>query len=423
MPQFLDRLSTTVIIAATPVKILHVLDHSAPLHSGYTFRTLSILRQQRALGWDTVQLTSPKHTVAKADEEEAEGFHFFRTRVPVNGHRSLPIIGQLSIISDTQRRLEQVLERTQPTLVHAHSPCLNGIAALRAARARNLPVVYEIRAFWEDAAVDHGTTTEGSLRYNLTRSLETWLLKRVDAVTTICEGLRADIVARGIPQSRVTVIPNAVDPDAFPLIEARDADLAAKLGLKGCFVLGFIGSFYGYEGLDTLIAALPELVKVDPNIRVLLVGGGVAEPMLKERLEALRLEKHVIFTGRVPHDQVTRYYSVVDLLVYPRKSMRLTETVTPLKPLEAMAQGRLLAASDVGGHRELIEDGETGFLFPPDQPHELAKTVARVLASRERWPQIRATARRFVETERNWQASVGRYRGVYGPLFEKRAHG
>jgi glycosyltransferase involved in cell wall biosynthesis len=146
---------------------------------------------------------------------------------------------------------------------------------------------------------------------------------------------------------------------------------------------------------------------------VLLVGGGLEEERLKAQAQRLGLIDRVVFAGRVPHADVARYYSVIDLLVYPRKPIRLTETVTPLKPLEAMSQGRLLIASDVGGHRELIEDGVTGRLFRPDDPAVLAAAVRDMLADRARWDEIKAAGRHYVERERNWQASVGRYRPVY----------
>jgi len=399
------------------MRILHVLDHSVPLHSGYAFRTLAILREQRRLGWKTFHLTSSKHYGADADEEDVDGFHFFRTRVRPGGWRAAPIVSQWAVIADTRRRLETVVSQTRPDLLHAHSPCLNGIAALQVARKRGLPVVYEMRAAWEDAAVDHGTTTEGSLRYRLSRDLETWTLRRADAVTTICDGLRADIIARGVPRERVTVIPNAVDPDAFPLIGARDSMLAGELGLENAFTLGFIGSFYAYEGLDVLVTALPSLLEFEPRARLLLVGGGPEEDRLREQVARSGLADRVVFAGRVAHGDVTRYYGLIDLLVYPRKSMRLTETVTPLKPLEAMAQGRLLMASDVGGHRELVRDGATGYLFPPDRTLELSQCVRRVLDDRARWPAVRVGGRAFVEQERNWRVSVARYADVYANLL------
>jgi PEP-CTERM/exosortase A-associated glycosyltransferase len=247
--------------------------------------------------------------------------------------------------------------------------------------------------------------------------LETGVLRRADAVTTICEGLRQDILVRGIPAARVTVIPNAVDIERFPPITEFDEELRRRLGLEGAFVLGFLGSFYGYEGLELAVEAMPLIRRDMPNAKLLLVGGGREEARLREQVARLGLEPHVLLVGRVPHDEVERYYGLVDLLVYPRRSIRLTETVTPLKPLEAMAQGRLLIASDVGGHRELIRDGETGFLFPPDSAEALAGAVRRAVAARGRWDEMRRAGRRFVETERSWSASVERYRSVYGALL------
>ncbi len=152
--------------------------------------------------------------------------------------------------------------------------------------------------------------------------------------------------------------------------------------------MGFIGSFYAYEGLDLLLAALPQVTARIPDARVLLVGGGPQENELKALAAKLGIEDRVVFAGRVPHGEVQRYYGIVDVFAYPRKSMRLTELVTPLKPLEAMAQGRLLVASDVGGHRELIRDGETGVLFRAGDAASLADAIVRLLGQRDRWPQL-----------------------------------
>jgi glycosyltransferase involved in cell wall biosynthesis len=148
-------------------------------------------------------------------------------------------------------------------------------------------------------------------------------------------------------------------------------------------------------------------------LKLLLLGGGPQEQALREQVRGLRLEQQVVFAGRVPHPQVQRHYDLMDVLVYPRRSMRLTELVTPLKPLEAMAQGRLVAASDVGGHRELIRPGETGYLFPAGDPGQLAFALADVLAQRDAWARVRAAARRFVEQERTWPLSVRNYVRVY----------
>ncbi|MEF8698932.1 MAG: TIGR04063 family PEP-CTERM/XrtA system glycosyltransferase [Candidatus Accumulibacter sp. UW26] len=388
------------------MRILHVLDHSLPLHSGYTFRTLAILREQRALGWQTVHLTTPKQGVGRDREEEVEGWLFHRTP----NTEGVGLVAQMRL---TAARLHEVVRATQPDLIHAHSPVLNALPSLWVGRRRRLPVVYEMRASWEDAAVDHGTTREGSLRYRVSRGLESLALRGADQVTTICEGLRDDIARRGIPTERITVIPNAVDVSLFRPDHAPDAGLRRSLGLDGAIVVGFAGSFYGYEGLDLLIEAVRQLLPRQPQLRLLLVGGGPQEAELKAQVAAAGLHQQVIFTGRVPHAEVQRYYELIDVLAYPRLPIRLTELVTPLKPLEAMAQGRMLVASDVGGHRELIRHGETGFLFRAGDAGALAQAIDDLLARRSLWPQIRAQARRFVEVERTWTSSVARYREVY----------
>jgi glycogen synthase len=395
------------------MRVLHLLDHSLPLHSGYTFRTLAILREQRRLGWETLHLTTPKQGAGTQREEQAEGLTFYRTP-------SAPNIGLLAQMRATQARLRELVDEQAPDLIHAHSPVLNALPALWLRLSRKLPVVYEMRASWEDAAVDHGTTTEGSPRYRLSRALESFALRQADQITTICEGLRGDIAARGIAADKITVIPNAVDAASFRFGVPADAALRQRLGLEGCTVLGFAGSFYGYEGLHLLVEALGRLRERHPTLRLLLVGGGPQDAALREQVQAAGLAEHVIFTGRVPHSEVQRYYELIDLLAYPRLPIRLTELVTPLKPLEAMAQGRVFVASDVGGHRELVRHGETGYLCPAGDAQALATAIETALAQREQWPALAQRARRFVEQERTWSHSVSRYAEVYRRALQVR---
>ena len=394
------------------MRILHVLDHSLPLHSGYTFRTRALLLGQRRLGWDTVHLTTPRHVKDGPDPETIDGLAFHRTR----SAGGLPILGE---VRATARALDRLVEETRPDIIHAHSPVLTALAAGGVARRHGVPLVYEIRAFWEDAAVGNGTGTEGSLRYQATRAIETWACRRADAVGAICEGLLGDLRRRGIDPAKLFAVPNAVDLEQFGDPLPRDAALASQLDLDGADVVGFIGSFYDYEGLDDLIAAMPALVAARPNARLLLVGGGPMATALKRQAETSPAADRIRFVGRVPHAEVDRYYSLVDVLAYPRKHMRLTDLVTPLKPLEAMAQEKLVAASDVGGHRELIEDGVTGTLFRADDPAALAAALAALFADRASWPERRARAKSYVARERSWDRSVA----AYVPVYERLAAG
>ena len=398
------------------IRTLHVLDHSIPLHSGYTFRTVALLREQRALGWETFHLTSPKQGETSAPVEDVDGLRFYRTPVATGALAGLPMGKELALMKQLEARLEGVAREVRPDIIHAHSPVLNVLPAIKVARKLGIPVVYEIRAFWEDAAVDHGTTTEGSLRYRATRRLETRAIRQVDHVFTICEGLRADILARGIPGSKVTVIPNAVNITSFNLASPPDPDLLQQWGLTGKTVIGFVGSFYAYEGLDLLLEALPAITEKRPDIRVLLVGGGPQEANLRQQAVKLGLEDVVVFAGRVPHQEVSRYYDLINILAYPRHPIRLTELVTPLKPLEAMAQGQLFVASDVGGHKELVEHNKTGILFKAGDRQALAEAIVELLSNRQHWPELKSNGRQFVENVRNWRNSVANYRLPYSTL-------
>lgn len=365
-------------------------------------------------------MTTPRQGPCRELLEVFDGWEFHRTPAP---SRVLPMPSgrYLAEMYQTKVRIVDLCTKYKPDILHPHSPVLNALPAIWAGRQLKLPVVYELRASWEDAAVDHGTTTEGSMRYRVSRWLESYALHRADRVTTICEGLRGEIISRGIPADRVTVIPNAVDPQSFSLISTPDMELKASLGIGTEMVVGFAGSFYAYEGLDLLLDAAAMLVERGHNIKILLVGGGPQEQALQAKAQALRLADRVIFVGRVPHADVQRYYSLIDVLAYPRHRIRLTELVTPLKPLEAMAQGLMLVASDVGGHRELVRDGETGFLFPAEDARALATTLEDVLKRRHDWPRVRTNARLFVEQERNWARSVARYADVYAGVTGQRS--
>jgi glycogen synthase len=371
------------------------------------------MKAQIARGWTVAGVTSVRHSAAGPKVETVDGLTFYRTDPIVPAFSPL---GEWRETAALAKAVDRVAAAFKPDLIHAHSPVLTALGVERSKARRSIPLLYEIRAFWEDAAVGNGTGSEGSLKYRATKAIETWAVRRADGVAVICEGLRADLVGRGISADKIMVSPNGVDLDLFGDPTPPDQGLIHALGLEGADVLGFIGSFYDYEGLDDLIAAMPALVAVRPKAQLVLVGGGPMEEALKAQAAASSASDRIHFMGRVPHQDVERYYSVTEILVYPRKKMRLTDLVTPLKPLEAMAQLRLVAASDVGGHRELIEDGVTGTLFAPDNPDSLARSVAQLFGAREIWDERRKTARKFVEQDRNWSSNISRYEPVYQKL-------
>lgn len=416
------------------MKILHILDHSLPLHSGYTFRSQNLFRAQRKMGFDPVILTSPKHEQSWkgewAEKEIINDFTYYRTgKVSANGR--LPVLPEIRLVRKLGQRLSDVIEREKPDILHAHSPFLNAMAATRIARQKGIPLVYEIRAFWEDAAVDHGTTAEGSWRYNLIRYMETRICRRADHVAVLCNGLKQDLIRRGIPEAKLTPVFNGINPADFKTTPA-DPALMEQYGLAGKTVIGFIGSFYRYEGLDLLVKAFSKLAPKYPELVLLLVGGGEMESELKALATSLglnsdsesqtsdlspqtsgRIRGRVILPGRLPHDRVPGVYALVDILAYPRHPMRLTNLVTPLKPLEAMAMGKALVASDVGGHKELIRDGYSGRLFPAGSLDGLSNALEALITDHDRRTNLARQGQQWVVENHTWEKTTAVYEKIY----------
>jgi glycogen(starch) synthase len=396
-----------------PVRILHLLDHSAPRHSAYARRTMAILRQQRAMGWHTTQLTGPRQGLVLPDRNR-DGWHFFRTAPAAGALAQLPLFGAAGVIA---RRLRKVVQLTRPDLLHAHSPAENAVAALRVGRRLGLPVVFEVHAVFSQSEHALGP----ALRHALARAAEHWCALRADAVITSSEGLRARLERGGVRRERVTVVPNAVDLRDYPPVGRRDVRLARQLGLHDGPVLGFIGAFHRHEGLGLLVDALPALLRLRPQLQLLLAGPSAQQDWLKARVLHHGLQRSVVFHDTAPgaQDAHAALHALADVLVFPRLPQHAAELVPAQRLLEAMARGCLVAASNVGGHRELVDHGRTGMLFEAGKADALADAVNVLLGAPARWPAMRFDARWFVEYQRSWEVSVGRYAPLYRRLLAR----
>jgi len=386
-----------------------VLDHSLPEQSGYSYRSHAILRELQKQGLSFDVITSPKQGQVQELSSEIDGILYQRTALAEGGSTS-GVMGQVRTVASTRKSIAKLLRVKPVSAIHAHSPCLNGLAAL----GHGVPLIYEMRSSWEDAAVSVGTTTEGSYRYRVSKMLETFVVRRADAVVVICEGLRRELLNRGVPNEKITVVPNALPPEMFELPDPTAvASVRRRFALEDARVIGFFGSFFEWEGVDELVRVLPDVIQAVPDARLLLAGGGRQEAVLRELVAKLDLEEKGTFAGRVANDEVKAFYGAADVMAFPRVSDRLTNMVTPIKPLEAMAQGTIVVASDVGGHKELVRHGENGFLYRAGDREGLARAIAVALNSRDNLREFQARARNFVEAERQWSVVSRRYIPLY----------
>ena len=391
------------------MKPLHVLDHSLPSLDGYAIRSGHIVNFQAGMGFTPVVVTSSQQEDSNGAVDVIEGIKHYRS---VNyKESSIPFYRELKRIKRMAGKIDEVVSKENPDLIHAHSPCLWGAAAARVAKRRSLPFVYEIRGFWEDAAVDRGFTTETSLRYRFTRWLETKVAKSANVVTTIAEHMREDLIERGIAAEKIVMVPNGVDSERFSET-TYDQQLAEELNVNERNCVGYIGSLFVWEGVEDFVRSAPRIVAGNPNTLLIIVGGGECADAIRDLIDELGVGDHVKYIGRVPHDQVKRYYSIMDILVYPRKHTRHTETVTPLKPLEAMSMGKAIVSSDVGGLAELIADG-TGLTFQSGNPDDFAAKIIELLQAEDRRKEMGKRAREHMIQNRDWKKLITTYKQVY----------
>jgi glycosyltransferase involved in cell wall biosynthesis len=386
--------------------VLHLVTNALPAaQAGYTVRTHRIVSAQRQLGLEP-------HVVTRLGHPVAQGVRDARPRCTVDGityHRLLPWRPPADAVAEIRqaaRLAGRLVEELRPSVLHAASNHLNAAVALELRERYGLPVAYEVRGFLEDSWLsrDPARTTSDEF-YRLTRELETSRMRAADLVVTLGEAMREEIEGRGVPN--VLVVPNAVDESFLePLPDG--GKLRAELGIaEGDVVVGLTSTFYGFEGIGTLI----EAAALRRDFTLLLVGDGPERPALER--QAAELGVSAVFTGRVPVDQVRRYHAVLDIFAVPRTADRVCQLVTPLKPLEAMAGGIPVIASDVRALREIIEPGVTGTLTLPEEPEAWANCLDQLIYSPKRRSEIGQAAREWVAAHRTWRTVTTRYLAPY----------
>lgn len=393
------------------MKILHVLDTSLPLISGYATRAHYIIRNQKNEGHEPVVITSPKQ-MSGDDVERIDSVRYYRTAFDKKIiHYPLPLMEEMRIVSSVSKKIIEVIEKEKIDIIHVHSPSLLGLAALKARGGLKIKIIYEIRAFWEDAAVASSKYSKTSLKYKIVRLLETYLCKKVDGVVTISEGMKHDLIKRGIRREKISIVPNGVDFSNFS-IQNKNVDLLQRLNLTNKFIFGYIGTFFSFEGIEDLIEVMYQVGLEHDNVAFVLVGGGERETEIANLIK----EKNVpflLYIGKVPHGAVLSYYSIMDAMVFPRKSERVTELTTPLKPLEAMALEKPVICSAVGGLVELVGQ-ENGLFFPPGDMCALKACCVQFLNNGKLREDLAKKGRAYVELDRQWPDIVKKYKSVYG---------
>ena len=404
-------------------RILHIVSSSLPYRqAGYTLRSQSVARCQLGAGLDP-------HFATRAGFPWVAGVRGALADELVDDipyHRLAPDFENArlddQVVTTTAQAAVALVERLRPAALQPASDFLQAQVALALGRELGVPVVYEVRGFLEETwasqpiHADEAASLEAD-HYRLRRATETRAMAAATAVVTLSQTMRDDMVERGIDPARIVIVPNAVEIERFTP-RPRDDQLAASLGIApGSPVLGYISSFSSYEGIIYLLEAAAALRARGRRLHVLLVGDGKEWDALREAGTRLGLDDGtLVMPGRVAHDQVLRYYSIIDAFVVPRTGHRVSRLVTPLKPYEAMAMERAVVVSDVPALREMVIPGETGLVFRAEDSADLAGVLETLLDDPALRARLGRQAREWVAAERTWAENGRRYRALYERL-------
>lgn len=401
-------------------KLLYLLHNSLPLHSaGYATRTQGLLEGLFNQGFSPIGVTRYGYPedlkLAGSDSFTSNNIRYLRISSPDGkGYRQLPLDIYLKRYAEALFRL--TLEE-KPSLLHAASNFLNGLAANSVGKELGIPVVYEVRGLWELTRLSREAKYEHSRLYKLYVKKETECCLEADHVLAITESLKNILIERGVPAEQITVISNAVSEIPASSSQEEKDRIRNELEIESeTPIIGYIGSLLDYEGLDDLILALAAIKEL--RWHFIVVGDGAAKASLENLASTSGLNDRITFTGRVPFSDVSKYYSIIDICPFPRKALPVCEVVSPIKPFEAMAAGKIVLCSDVGALSEIVSDKKTGYLFKKGSVDSLSETLERILSMDSREKQkVSEAAVQWIAENRTWEIQARKIAGIYKKLL------
>lgn len=422
-PRWLPRVpGPPRLVDPRPGVVLHLLKESVPhRQTGFTTRSRYIVLAQRDAGLTPVVVTQPGFPrsagiAGAAAMEEVDGIRYHR----LDPGGAYPAERPFDLaLRDYSWLAARVAREERPVVIHAASGprgCDAALVGLALGAHLGIPVVYEMRSFFEGTWSSNAEASEHAEYARRRWAAETRAMLAVDAVVTLSETMRREVIERGVAEDRAVVVANGVDVEFFAP-RPRDPALAARLGLSGRAVFGYLGNLdHAREGQELLVEAAAHLRSRGRAVACLIVGDGERRPQLEALAARRGVADAVVFTGQVPHDEVPALYAQFDVFVVPRRDDRAARFVTPLKPFEAMASGVPLVVSDLPALVEVAAPDERGLRFPADDVDGLVAVLERLLDDPALAARLGAAGRAWVTAERTWAGNGRRYRDLYSRL-------
>ncbi len=401
------------------MKILHVLYQSLPQISGSSIRSRDILLSQKEIGLEVLAITSPfQNAVSNSGVDTINGVKYIRTSK--NKSNSIsdkrdPFVKRLFRIFSIfpfSIKLYKTIKKEKPDVIHAHAMFFCGIPSLFVGKLLKKPVVYEFRSLWMYQKAAKKTNIFSRFIENTLFKMEAFTLKRANHAVLLNENLKTFLENKKSLPTHFKVINNAVNTSLINELKKKTQINSRPL------VFGYIGTLTAYEGIEFLVEVFHELYDEGITNALVLYGKGVNTNSVIKQIEKRKEIESIVYRGTVAPSEVNIAFSEIDVIINPRLSTELTNSVTPLKPLEAMAYEKIFVGSDVGGITELVTDKENGFIFKAEDKLDLKRTIKKIiqLSEDERKKTIEKSLH-FVMEHKSWIVNAEKYQEIYNSLL------
>ena len=403
------------------MKILHILYQSIPNTAGSSIRSRDIVYAQKEIGLTPVVITVPFQPPIKkgAQIEFIDGIKYYRTynhntnqQLSEEEKGIIVKISKLLNIIPFLYKLYKVVKKENIDILHAHATFFCGISAWIVSILLNRKYVYEVRSLWDERQKSFYANSHIKMNIiKLITFVEVFTMKQAKKVICINESLRESLIVKGIEEQKISVIRNAVN---LAFITANtEVNVLKKENDE--LVFGYIGSLGVIEGLEDLVMTFHSLYLSGIKNRLLIFGKG---EIVEKRLRGLIDENHiknVFIKGEIPSSQIATAYADIDIIVNPRKKNTLTDTVTPLKPIEAMLYRKLVIISNAKGLIEICSGN--AIVSEGTEIQHIKRAIHRVLkmSQIERFNMINE-AFRYVKENHDWSINVKNYLQLYKQL-------
>lgn len=403
------------------MKVFHILYQSLPQTSGSSIRSRDILLSQKSIGVDVVAITSPfQHSITGNEYDTIQGIKYYRTSKKKKESNfgseksTFEKVKKLISIFSFLFQVNKWIGIEKPEIIHAHAMFYCAIPALIIGKLRNIPVIYEFRSLWMYDVKKDEQRKQKSYISDFWFKLEVFLLNKSDYVVFLNKNLENYFIEKGYSFKNSIVIDNAVNVELIKDVK----NIKPKKNEANDIRFGYIGTLTPYEGLILLIETFQELYDEGYAYKLLIYGDGEQKNEIQKIIELRNDVPTIEYKGRIKSSEIYKAYNQIDVVINPRIKSQITDSVTPLKPLEAMAYEKLFIGSDVGGIVEIVKSGENGVLFKADNKESLKENLHYVFnLSEYNQTKIKSQALKYVENHKSWHQNAYRYLQLYQKLI------